>query len=174
MKNVKDMTKIALFAAVIAVCSLITIPLPSGIPVTLQTFAVALAGFMLGWKGGTISVAVYLAIGAVGVPVFSGFTGGIAKFAGVTGGYLWGFLLMALLCGLMPRKRRVLSAALSLLGLACCHAAGTFQFAIISGSSPVTAFMTCSAPYLIKDILSVVLAYMTAEIVERSLRLRRA
>ena len=71
--SVQIMTKIAMLAAVIAVCSIISFPLPSGVPVTLQTFATALAGFVLGWKYAPIAVAVYLAIGAVGVPVFAGF-----------------------------------------------------------------------------------------------------
>ncbi len=174
-KSIQSMTKIAMFAAIIAVCSLISIPLPSGIPVTLQTFAIALTGFVLGWKDGTISVAVYLAIGAVGVPVFSGFTGGFAKLFGVTGGYLWGFLGMVALCGAAVNKSRILTGILSVVGLlVCCHGFGALQFAFVSGSSPVEAFMIASAPYLIKDIASVAVAYMIAIALKRAMSLRRA
>lgn len=177
MKNesIQSMTKIAMFAAIIAVCSLISIPLPSGIPITLQTFAIALTGFVLGWKNGTISVAVYLAIGAVGVPVFSGFTGGFAKLFGVTGGYLWGFLGMAALCGGAVNKSKILTAVLSILGLfVCCHGFGALQFAFVSGSSPLEAFMIASAPYLIKDIASVAAAYMIAIALQKAIKFRRA
>lgn len=172
--SIQNITKIAMFAAIIAVCSLISIPLPSGIPVTLQTFAIALAGFSLGCKNGTISVAVYLAIGAVGVPVFSGFTGGFAKLFGVTGGYLWGFLGMAALCGLAVNKNKILTAVLSVLGLASCHGFGSLQFAFISGSSPLQSFMIASAPYLIKDFVSIAFAYTIAIAIQKALSLRRA
>lgn len=172
--SIQSITKIAMFAAIIAVCSLISIPLPSGIPVTLQTFAIALAGFSLGCKNGTISVAVYLAIGAVGVPVFSGFTGGFAKLFGVTGGYLWGFLGMAALCGLAVNKNKILTVVLSVLGLALCHGFGSLQFAFISGSSPLQSFMIASAPYLIKDIVSIAFAYTIALAIQKALSLRRA
>lgn len=172
--SIQNITKIAMFAAIIAVCSLISIPLPSGIPVTLQTFAIALAGFSLGLKNGTISVAVYLAIGAVGVPVFSGLTGGFAKLFSVTGGYLWGFLGMAALCGLAVNKNKILTVVLSVLGLALCHGFGLLQFAFISGSSPLQSFMIASAPYLIKDIVSIAFAYTIAIAIQKALSLRRA
>ena len=87
-------------AAVMAVLSQISIPLPTGVPVTLQTFAVALCGYVLGVGMGGSALAVYLALGAVGLPVFAGFSGGVGSFLGVTGGFLWGFFLMSLLCGL--------------------------------------------------------------------------
>lgn len=151
-------------AALLAVLSQISIPLPSGVPVTLQTFAVALCGYVLGWKLGVLAVFVYLALGAVGLPVFAGFSGGIAAFAGVTGGYLWGFLLMALLCGLGAETgRRWLALLLGAGGLAACHLCGALQFAAVSGVSPLAAFLTASAPYLLKDAISVALGYLLAE-----------
>lgn len=172
--SVQIMTKIAMLAAVIAVCSIISFPLPSGVPVTLQTFAIALAGFVLGWKYAPIAVAVYLAIGAVGVPVFAGFKSGFSVLFGVTGGYLWGFIGMATLCGAAVNKNKVLTGVLSILGLAVCHLFGVIQFAFVSGSSPVDAFLLASLPYLIKDIMSVAVAYMLAFAVQKVIKLRRA
>ena len=117
-----------MMTAVTAVLSQIQFPLPSGIPVTLQTFSVALAAYVLGWKMGTASVAVYILLGAVGVPVFAGFSGGISVIAGLTGGYIWGFLIMALFCGLAREQKNLfLTAALSLLGLAGCHIPGRLR-----------------------------------------------
>lgn len=169
-KTIVSMAQIAMFAAVLAVLSQLSIPLPSGIPVTLQTFGVALAAYVLGAKRGTIAVLVYLAIGAVGVPVFAGFGGGLGKLIGITGGYLWGFLPMAALCGLgtdvwhkaSGRSRKLSCIALSAAGLAACHIPGVVQFSLISGSTPLAAFLTASAPYLLKDGISLVLAFSLA------------
>lgn len=175
-KRILSLVQIAMFAAVLAVLSQISIPLPSGVPVTLQTFAVALVAYFLGWKRGTAAVLVYLALGAVGVPVFSNFTGGLAKFVGITGGYLWGFLPMAMLCGLGASllqkapcvKNRILCVLCSAAGLAACHIPGVFQFSLISGATPLAAFLTASAPYLLKDGVSMISAFMFAIAVRRA------
>ena len=82
--NTKTIVMIGMFAAVLAVLSQISIPMPSGVPVTLQTFAVALTGFILGWKYGAISVGIYILLGTVGVPVFSNFSGGLGALFGKT------------------------------------------------------------------------------------------
>ena len=90
------MTLSSLFAALLAVCAWICIPV-GDIAVTLQTFGVALALLLLGGKWGTVSIGIYLLLGMVGLPVFSGFRGGIGALAGVTGGFLWGFLASGLI-----------------------------------------------------------------------------
>lgn len=172
--SIRIMTKIALLAAIIAVCSIISFPLPSGVPVTLQTFAIALAGFTLGWKFAPVSVAVYLMIGAVGVPVFAGFKSGFSVLFGVTGGYLWGFIFMAALCGAAVNRSKVLTGILSVAGLAVCHLLGVIQFAFVSGSSPLNAFMLASVPYLIKDIMSIAVAYMIALALQKAMKFARA
>ena len=162
------------FAALLAVLSQISIPLPTGIPVTLQTFAVALCGFALGPGLGAAAVGVYLALGAVGIPVFAGFSGGIGSFVGMTGGYLWAFLPMAFLCGLGARqKNRALALTVGFLGLVICHLCGSFQFALVSAVSPWNAFLLASAPYLLKDAASLVAAYLAAAAILRSLEKAR-
>ena len=95
--NTKDIAYIGIFAALMAICSWISLPLPSGIPVTLQTFAVFLAVGALGGRRGTITVLVYLLLAATGAPVLAGFNGGIGSFVTPSGGYLTGFLFTALL-----------------------------------------------------------------------------
>lgn len=162
------------FAALLAVLSQISIPLPTGIPVTLQTFAVALCGFALGPGLGAAAVGVYLALGAVGIPVFAGFSGGIGSFVGMTGGYLWAFLPMAFLCGLGARqKNRALALTVGFLGLVICHLCGSFQFALVLAVSPWNAFLLASAPYLLKDAASLVAAYLAAAAILRSLEKAR-
>ena len=97
----KDIALTALFVAVMAVCSWISIP--ATVPFTLQTFGVFLSVGLLGGKRGSLAVLVYLLLGAVGLPVFSGFTGGIGHLLGPTGGYIIGFIFSALLMWLAER-----------------------------------------------------------------------
>lgn len=178
MKNTKllsstNLAFMALFSALIVICTMIAIPMPSGVPITLQTFAIALCGFVLGAKRGTISVAVYIALGVVGLPVFSGFSGGIGKLAGVTGGFIWGFILMVVLCGLGTQTKRatkVLPMVFGVLGLLACHLAGILQFSIITGTPFIASALTVSLPYMIKDIVSVAAALIMAKILSTALK----
>ena len=160
-----------MFAAVLAVLSQISIPMPSGVPVTLQTFAVALTGYVLGWKFGLAATAVYVLLGAVGVPVFAGFSGGIGVCLNMTGGFIWGFLFMAALCGLaMTTANKALKIVLSAAGLVLCHLFGVLQFMAVMGMKFTAAAMMVSVPYLVKDVISVALAYVLALAVRRALR----
>lgn len=172
MKNpVQKTVFVGVLAAALAVLSQISVPMPSGVPVTLQTFAVALCGCVLGPAMGTAAVGVYLTLGAVGVPVLAGFGGGFGSFLGVTGGFLWGFLPMALLCGLGSRAgNKAVVISLGMAGLLACHLCGVVQFALVMSVSFPQAFFTVSLPYLIKDVVSVVLAYFAAMAVIASLK----
>lgn len=91
-------------AALLAVLSQIQLPMPSGVPVTLQTFAAALSGYVLEMKFGAVATLVYILLGAAGLPVFAGFTGGVGIIAGAAGGFIWGFPVLAALCGWADRK----------------------------------------------------------------------
>ncbi len=169
--KLQKMVMVAVFAAVMAVLSQISIPLPTGVPVTLQTFAVALCGYVLGLGMGGTALAVYLALGAVGLPVFAGFGGGVGAFLGVTGGFLWGFFVMSLLCGLGARQtRKWLALLLGLVGLLLCDVCGAIQFALVMSTSLPQAFLIACLPYLIKDIVSVVIGYFAAQAILYSLK----
>lgn len=159
VERTKKLVYVALFAALTAVLSQISISLPSGVPLTLQTFAVAAAGFFLGWKSGLFAVAVYIALGACGVPVFAGFTGGAYKLVALTGGFVWGFLPLVALCGAAGSDmKRPSSLLLALLGLAVCHMIGVGQFALVTGNPLGASALAVSVPYIAKDVLSVLLA----------------
>lgn len=155
--SVRILVRCGSFAAVIAVTSGIAIPLPIGVPITLQTFAVALCGYTLGAKAAVLSTAVYLAVGALGAPVFSGFRGGLQMLTGATGGYLFGFLAMAALCGLFTRGRLMPTVG-GLAGMLACHAFGAAWFGFVTGRTFIEAVMAASVPYLIKDTVSVLFA----------------
>lgn len=166
---VRDLVFIALCAAIIAVCSLVSFPI-GPIPVTLQTFAIALVGYFLGAKKGTIATIVYILIGAVGIPVFAGFKGGFAVLAGPTGGFIIGFIIMAFLCGLGNKFNKIyIALPLGIVGLIACHIFGVAWFATLLASkySIWQAFLTASAPFLIKDIISVVAAYSLALLLDK-------
>lgn len=162
--SAKDMAYVAIMAVVIAICSWISIP--TTVPFTLQTFAVFLAVGVLGGRRGTFAVLVFILLGAVGVPVFAGFQGGIGVLLGTTGGYIIGFLLSALLYWAMTRalgeKTPVMVAAM-VLGLIVCYAFGTAWFMIVyarnSGAIGLgTALGWCVFPFVIPDLVKIALA----------------
>ena len=159
-----DISFIALFTAIIAVCSWISVP--AAVPFTLQTFAVFLTTGLLGGRRGTIAVALYILLGAAGIPVFSGFSGGPGHLFGPTGGYIFGFIFTALVMWLIEyrngRSLPVLAFSMAA-GLLICYAVGTewFVFEYTRSNDPVsfmTALSWCVIPYIIPDALKIVLA----------------
>lgn len=167
MKKPLILVRIALFSAILAILSQIAIPLPTGVPITLQTFAAALCGYCLKAKEGCASVAVYLMLGAVGVPVFSGFQGGISRLVGPTGGFLIGFIFLTWLCGINFEKKP-LGVLSGMAGLVLCHLAGALQYAILMNIGLGQSIFTVSVPFLIKDIISVAAAFFASLAVSKA------
>ena len=131
------------------------------VPISLANFVICLTAWLLGPKFGTLSVVIYLAIGLIGVPVFSGYGAGLAKLAGPTGGYLVGYLLLALIGGLFIEKSNgnpVVSGIGLVLGDAACYVLGTIWFMILTGADLVSALGWCVLPYLPGDAVKIVLA----------------
>lgn len=167
---VKDMMLVGMCSALLAVSAQISIPL-MGVYLTLQTFAVALCGMLLGWKLGSLSVMVYLLIGVFGMPVFSGMRGGIAMLFGKSGGFLFGFIAMALLCGLgMKMKHKIVAIAVGFMGLAICHVFGILQFSIVAHVPLPQSAALVSLPFLLKDAVSLVLAYYASILLKTRIR----
>lgn len=164
--NIKtsDITLIGIFAAVMAICSWISIP--ASIPFTLQTFGVFLAVGLLGGRRGTLAVAVYLLLGTIGLPVFSGFTGGIGHLIGPTGGYIIGFILSALVMWLFEKYAGSSSAVLGIsmtIGLLVCYLFGTVWFMTVYTKNTgeiglMTALGWCVIPYIIPDAIKILAA----------------
>lgn len=173
--SVRSISFIGMFTAIAAILSIVTIPTPWGVPFTLQTFAMALTGFVLGKKYGTISTALYVILGLVGVPVYAGMQAGPGVLFGTAGGYIFGFILMTFFCGLGidfegKKKGIIFTILFGLIGLACCHILGIIQLKFVTGLGWGAAAMAGSVPYLVKDIISVVLAYVIALAVRKALR----
>ena len=166
--TVVERTRLASGISRIAICSWISVPMV--IPFTLQTFAVCLVTALLGLKLGLWSVAGYILLGALGVPVFSGFRGGPGALLGTTGGYIVGFLFTALVVGLAVARhgRRLWVMILAMAaGILLCYAFGTAWFMVVyaRGTGPIslgTALSWCVIPYLISDGVKVVLAALLA------------
>jgi biotin transport system substrate-specific component len=159
-----DAAMIAICAAFMAVCSWISIP--AAVPFTMQTFGVFLAVGLLGGRNGTLAVVIYLLLGAVGLPVFSGFAGGIGHLFGATGGYIIGFVFSALFMWLMEslfgKSMKVLVLSM-VVGLLICYAFGTAWFIIVytKNTGPIgvlSALSMCVIPYIIPDAAKIMLA----------------
>ena len=170
--KVLDLVYVAIGAALIAICSWISIP--TAVPFTLQTFAVFFVLLLLGGERGTLATLIYVLLGAIGVPVFSGFSGGIGILFGSTGGYILGFLFIGIIYILFTRlfrKKIVIKVAALVLGLAVCYAFGTawFMHVYMQNSGEVGLFTVlgwCVFPFIIPDLLKLALAVIIARRIE--------
>lgn len=144
----------SLFAGLTAICAWISVPV-GDIAFTMQTFAVCLGLLVLGGKWGTVSILIYLLLGAVGLPVFSGFRGGPGVLLGVTGGYLWGFLSTGLCYWCAEKRSGILGL---ILGLLACYLCGSGWFLCYSGGGLGLILLRCVVPYLIPDAIKLYLA----------------
>lgn len=179
-----DLAYMAVGAVLIAVCSWISIP--SAVPFTLQTFAVFCVLGLLGGKRGTISIAVYILLGIIGIPVFSGFRGGFGVIIGTTGGYIVGFVFMGLIYWLAEviwkplgsstkLKVTILRGAVMAFGLLICYAFGTawFMIAYARSSGPVglaTALGWCVIPFIIPDIVKLIVSVIITSRLKRFIK----
>ena len=158
----KQMVLIALMTAVTCVLGPLSIPLPfSPVPISLTNFAIFLAIFVLGMKSGTISFIIYLLLGAIGVPGFSSFRGGLQVLAGPTGGYLIGFIFLALIMGfaLDHFDRKLVPTIIGMIiGMAVCYAFGTVWLAKLLSLSFKEGLMMGVIPYLAGDAAKIIIA----------------
>lgn len=154
----RDMCYVALFTALIAIMAQISIPMPAGVPLTLQTLAIPLAGLILGPRRGTLSTVIYVLIGAAGVPVFAGLKGGMGVVLGMTGGFLVSFPIMALLAGLGIAKGKTGMWLGLILGAVINYAVGTVWFMVIAHTGAAAALTACVIPFIPTAILKLVLA----------------
>ena len=152
---VRNMTRYALFGALMALCAWLSVSMGQ-MTFSLQSFALMLAMAVLGGKGCVATVAVYLTLGAVGLPVFTGFRGGIGVLLGPTGGYLWGFLAAATVYWLL--EKRLPDWLSMILATAACYLCGTAWYAIAYGGGFWPVLGLCVAPYVLPDTVKLVLA----------------
>lgn len=168
--HLKSITQISITSVIISICAWLTVP--AAIPFTMQTFGVFFALLFLGGKKGTASITIYLLLGALGLPVFSGFSGGLGHLLGATGGYMLGFLLTGLIYMLFERlfgKSLKISVLSLILGLFICYAFGTVWFSIYKDNMGfLPAFWVCVAPFIIPDLLKLTLAVIVAKKIKKA------
>jgi biotin transport system substrate-specific component len=165
------MARAALMAAVTAVAAQITIPLPfSPVPFTLQVLAVILSGLLLGPRHGALAQAIYVLVGAVGAPVFAGFSGGLGVILGPTGGYIVSYPIAAALAGLAAHaaanasRRRALWTSFfwGCTGLAVIYAVGATWLSVVTDLPPAAALAQGVLPFVLFDLIKVGLAALVA------------
>ena len=162
-KLTRDLTTCALLAALMSVGAFLYIPLV--VPISMQTLVLFCALFIFGGRLTSISVLLYILLGAVGLPVFSGFSGGIFRLFDATGGYIFGLLVAALIWWLLEEilpEMRAKKAILSSVSLITIYTLGTLWFAFVYAggiSSLATVLATCVLPFIVPDVIKICLAY---------------
>ena len=171
--KIRNMARCALLTALLCICAWIGFPL-GDVSITMQTFGLFLALGLLGGKNGSLVCLLYLLLGALGLPVFSGFRGGLGTLLGTTGGYILGFLAAALVYWLITTllgTRLPIRAGASLLGLLVCYGFGTLWYALIwtktGGLSLGLILGKCVLPYLLPDLIKLGLALAATEKLKR-------
>ena len=163
-KQIRDLTDIAIISALLCVSALIYIPF--AVPITLQTLVLFLSLFTVGGKKTTISTAVYILLGAIGLPVFSGFLGGIGRLFDVTGGYIFGMLAGALVYWLMERlpDTKVFTAIKSVSVILTIYFLGTIWYSVVYiGGGFGYVITVCVLPFVIPDAIKIYLAYLISK-----------
>lgn len=159
----------ALFSSLMAICSWININLFfTPVPINMALAGAYLTGLILGSKYGFISEIIYILLGGLGLPVFAGFTGGAGAISGPTGGFIIGYALCALICGLPVRKKG--SAArilLMLLGMSACYGCGLVWFMYLTGSTLWAGLVSCVIPFLPGDAVKIILVSILYRYLEK-------
>lgn len=164
---------VALMAAVMCFMGPLSIPIGE-VPVSFTNLIIYLSVYLLGMKMGTASCIVYLLLGMVGLPVFSGYSGGLAKLAGPTGGYLIGFIFMALICGFFMEKssyKMPWCIAGMILGTIVAYIFGTIWFMILMKCTFQYAMASCVLPFIFGDLAKIVFAELAGRELRKRLRL---
>ena len=165
---------IAMMTAITCILAPLSIPIPvSPVPISLTNLVLLISVYILGWKDASISFIIYLLLGLAGLPVFSGFSGGLGKIAGPTGGYLAGFIFMTVIAGLAVdifSGKRLPAVIGMALGTAVAYAFGTAWLAIQMDLTFISALSIGVLPYLAGDTLKIILAVIAGPMLKKRLR----
>lgn len=168
--STKRMVWIALFTAITCILAPLSIPIPiSPVPITLTNLVLFISLYLLSWKEALTSYILYLLLGVCGLPVFSGFSGGIGKLAGPTGGYLAGFIFLILIAGFFMQifpKKKTLTILGMVLGMAATYIFGTLWLAVQMELSFTAALSVGVLPYLLGDAVKIAAASIIGPILQ--------
>jgi len=168
--SIRDFCFIGVFAAIIAALTLVSIPMPNGVAMTLQTFAIALAGIVLGAKKGTIATIVYILLGAVGLPIFSGFRGGLSVLVGPTGGFILSFPIIAVLSGIGSKTNKIIPLYVGIVsGALINYLCGILMFMVVTSANLYGALAACVIPFIITDSIKIIMAGLLGKQIKAAL-----
>ncbi len=179
LSNTRNLVLCAVCAAITCVLAPVSIPLGGGVPISLATFAVMLAGVLLGGTLGAVSQLIYVLLGAVGLPVFAGWTGGLGNVLGMTGGYIIGYVPLAWLTGLIYKKfgsnakksTKIVFMVIGMLaGTAALYIIGTAWFMFVTGMTLEASLAACVIPFIPGDIIKMVAVVLIGLPVEAAIR----
>jgi len=173
--SVKLMVQIALVTAVICVLAPLSIPLPfSPVPISLTILAIYFGLYAIGWKWGTVACLLYILLGLIGVPVFSGFSSGPGKLLGPTGGYIFGFIFVAVIAGIFIDKFETkiwMHIIGMVLGVIVCYTFGTIWFLIVmDGYTVGSALAACVIPFIPADIVKMIIAVLAGPAIRKGIK----
>lgn len=170
--SIYKMTTCAIMAALMCILGPISIPI-GPVPISLTTLVIYLSAMLLGAKLGTVSCVIYLLLGLSGLPVFSGFQGGFGKLAGPTGGYIIGFIFMAIICGIFAERFRDRPFFIFLgmiLGTLITYSFGTVWFVIMMKTDLLYSLGICVLPFIPFDICKMIISVILGTAVYKALR----
>ena len=169
--TIQQIAMIAVMTAVTCVLAPLSVPI-GPVPISLTNLVIYFSLFILGTKKGTISYLIYLLLGLVGLPVFSGFTGGPAKLAGPTGGYIIGFIVMAVIAGLVIDNchKPLIQLVGMIAGTIVCYLFGTVWFCIVADSTFKAALGICVIPFIPADLIKMIIAMIIGPMIKKRIR----
>lgn len=169
--TIYEITTCGLFAALMCIFGPMSVPI-GPIPISLTNLVIYLAVYLLATRGTVISYVIYLLIGLVGLPVFSGYAGGLGKIAGPTGGYLIGFVLIALIAGIsleLSKANVFITAGGMVVGTAFAYLFGTLWFVVQTKCEWTYALSVCVYPFILFDLGKIVIATILGKLVRTAL-----
>ena len=172
--EIKEMTKMALFLALLCICSYIVIPLPFSIsPLTLHTLVINILVLILKPKYSILTIFIYLLLGSLGLPIFSNGNGGIIYLLGPQGGFYLGFLVSTIIMSLsLPSKSSNIKQALVLfIGLIIQHICGILFFSIYTNTPLLSSFISMSLPFILGDIIKIIISIFISNTIKKSLKI---
>ena len=170
--KIRDLTYIAVIVAIIAVCSQISIPLPHGVPLTMQVFAVSLAGVILTPVHSLVCITVYIIAGALGVPVFANFSAGIGKLVGPTGGFIYGFYFLVIFLSIFKNQKLIKRIFIFTFAAAVFHLTGALHYSFVMNTDFITSLVTVTLPFFVKDLASVFVADYCGKVILSRIKIR--
>lgn len=171
--SIKEMSIVAIFTALTSVMAQISIPLPfSPVPITFQLFAIFLSSIILSSRLATTSQIIYVLLGAIGIPVFANFSGGLHTIVGPTGGFIISFPIMAFIASKASKKKKSLFVLILglIASLMICYAIGVIQLSFITKMSISKGVMIAVVPFIPLDVIKIFLAYVLGIKIKDSLK----